>query len=59
MFYDSVHNRVKDKVKQFDPEAQEVFQNKKSGNNEKIFQRLIREYIGQLSGMLQNRAFKS
>ena len=42
VFYDSVHNRVKDKVKQLDAEAQEVLQNKKSPNSEKIFQRLIR-----------------
>lgn len=45
MFYNSIHAKIKDRVKELDPETEAVVKDPKSSLTEKVYQRMIREYI--------------
>ena len=45
VFYNSIHNKIKDRVKELDPETEAVVKDPKSPLNEKVYQKMIREYI--------------
>ena len=59
VFYESVHNRIKDKVKLLDQETQSVIMNQNSPLNEKIYQKNLREYLKTLFETCKSKHFKS
>ena len=44
VFYESVHTRIKDKVKYFDEETQAILSSQNAALSEKVFQKHLREY---------------
>ena len=48
VFYESIHTKIKDKIKLLDQETQEVINNYNSTLGEKVFQKNLREYIKSL-----------
>ena len=59
VFYESVHNRIKGKIKLLDSETQAVIANQNSPLNEKIYQKNLRDYLKSLIEYVKSRAFKS
>lgn len=59
VFYESVHNRIRDKIRYLDQETQNVINNQGSPLNEKIYQKNLREYVKTLFENGRGRQFKS
>lgn len=59
VFYESVHTRIKDKVKYFDEETQAILSSQNAALSEKVFQKHLREYIRNLYELVRGRQFKS
>jgi serine/threonine-protein kinase ULK2 len=59
VFYESVHSRIKDKVKFFDEETQAILASQNVALTEKVYQRHLREYIRGLYELVRVRQFKS
>lgn len=59
VFYESVHNRIKDKVKLMDEEMQAVLSSQNTVLNEKVYQRHLREYVRAVHEVVKGRQFKS
>ena len=59
VFYESVHNRIRDKVKYLDEETRTVIANPSSPLSDKVFSRNIREYVKGLYQVVRGRQFKS
>lgn len=55
VFYESVHNRIKDKVKYLDAETQNVISNPNSPLNEKIYQKNLRDYVKALFEFIKSK----
>jgi serine/threonine-protein kinase ULK/ATG1 len=52
VFYDSIYAKLKEKVKQFDPDIQECILNGQGTTDEKVLGRVLREYIKDAMGHL-------
>ncbi len=59
VFYESVHARIKDKIKYFDEETQAILSSQNSPLSEKVYQKHLREYIRSLYELVRGRQFKS
>lgn len=59
VFYESVHNRIRDKVKYLDQETQQVISSQNSPLNEKIYQKNLRDYVKILFDHCKSKNFKS
>ena len=52
VFYESVHSRIKDRIKYLDEETQQVLKNPNSPASEKVYQKMLKEYSRNLHGWL-------
>jgi serine/threonine-protein kinase ULK/ATG1 len=59
VFYESVHNKIKDKIKYFDEETQSILSSPNSTLTEKIYQKNLRDYIRAIYDLVKSRLFKS
>ncbi len=48
VFYESVHTRIKDRIKYLDEQIQQVIKNPQSAAGEKVYSKMIREYARNL-----------
>ena len=59
VFYESVHNRIRDKVKYLDEDTRTVIANPNSPLSDMVFSRTLRDYIKNLHQLVRTRQFKS
>ena len=59
VFYESVHNRIRDKVKYLDEDTRTVIANPNSPLSDKVYSMNIREYVRNLHQLVRARQFKT
>ena len=57
IFSNSVHNKIKNSVKELDPETEAVYNNPNSPLMEKVYQKILREYVRCLYGSLKEKKY--
>lgn len=55
VFYNSIHSRIKDRVKELDGETEAVVRDAHSSLFEKVYQKMIREYIKCLNSYIKEK----
>lgn len=59
VFYENVHNRIKDKIKYFDEETQATLASQNASLSEKVYQKNLRDYIRAIYDLVKGRQFKT
>lgn len=59
VFYENVHNRIKDKIKYFDEETQATLASQNAVLSEKVYQKNLRDYIRAIHELVKGRQFKT
>lgn len=57
IFSNSVHNRIKGTIKDLDPETEAVYNNPNSPLVEKVYQKVLRDYVRNLYSEVKDRKF--
>ena len=57
IFSNSVHNKIKGSVQELDPETEAVYHNPDSPLMEKVFQKVLREYVRSLHASLKEKKY--
>lgn len=57
VFYNSIHNKIRDRVKELDSETQAVIKDPQSPYAEKVYQKMIRQYIRYQYAYLKEKKF--